>query len=109
VTGSGLDDAVAELASARSLIQQAWHLVDEARTYTAGAQRALEDAEAETTRARMAPEGPLGAAYLSRARGAPRRAPATVHPHRQRGRPHQGVPRHRAEPRPPRPRTPPRP
>jgi hypothetical protein len=67
VTGSGLDDVMAELASARGPIQQAWHLVDEARTYAAGAQRALEDAEAETTRARMAPEAPLGAGYLSRA------------------------------------------
>lgn len=63
----GLGDVVTNLALARGSIQQAWDLVDQARTYAGGAEQALQDAEAETTRARMAPGGPLGASYLSRA------------------------------------------
>lgn len=59
-----LNDVLMDLAVVRGNLQHAWRSVDELHQHARGAERALEDVETETSRARFAPEEGQGIAYL---------------------------------------------
>ena len=61
------DDIMAELAAVRVNLHQVWGLVDGLRGYACGAERTLDDIEAETSRVWLSPQDPLAAAYLRNA------------------------------------------
>ena len=61
------DEVTADLAAVRANLQQVWGLVEELRGYARGAERAIDDVEAETSRVRLSPQDPRAAAYLRNA------------------------------------------
>jgi hypothetical protein len=62
------DEVTADLAAVRGNLHQVWGLVEELRGYARGAERTIDDVEAETSRVRLSPpQDPRAAAYLRNA------------------------------------------
>ena len=61
------DDILMNLAVVRGNLQQVWRSVDELRAYARGAERALDDVEVETSRARLTTDPAIGAVSLRNA------------------------------------------
>jgi len=61
------DEVTADLAAVRGNLHQVWGLVEELRGYARGAERTIDDVEAETSRVRLSPQDPRAAAHLRNA------------------------------------------
>ena len=61
------DEVLVNLAVVRGNLQQVWRSVDELRAYARGAERALDDVEVETSRARLTTDPAIGAVSLRNA------------------------------------------
>ncbi len=61
------EEALRNLTVARTHVQQAWNLVGELRGYARGAEQAVEDAQDQSARARLAPDEEYSSAHLASA------------------------------------------